>query len=130
MVSRMQAPRPDEGWDRVARRLDAELDIRGWSVNELVRRSGVNLRTIQKLLNGEPVTRRDRLTPLANAFGWRGDGWTIIRAGGEPVPEGGADDKPVQIPEVRAARIDAIDERLRRVEQMLQEILDAGRGAP
>jgi len=74
----------DEGWDLVATRLAHEITSRGLTLRAIETATGVNYRTLQKLLAGERVTRRDRLAELARYLGWQGDGFERIRKGEEP----------------------------------------------
>ena len=74
----------DEGWDLVAVRLEHELATRGLTLRAIETATGVNYRTLQKLLAGERVARRDRLAELARFLGWQGDGFDRIRRGEEP----------------------------------------------
>jgi transcriptional regulator with XRE-family HTH domain len=75
-----------DGWDLVARRLEAEIQERGVSLGEVVRGSGVAYKTLRKMLSGEPMARRDRLAALARYFGWPVDAFDRIRRGEEPDP--------------------------------------------
>ena len=83
MVSGMH---DDEGWDLVATRLDHEISRRGLTLRAIETATGVNYRTLQKLLAGERVTRRDRLAALSRYLGWQGDAFERIRRGEEPEP--------------------------------------------
>jgi transcriptional regulator with XRE-family HTH domain len=74
----------DKGWDLVAARLEREISRRGLTLRAIESATGVNYRTLQKLLAGERVTRRDRLAELARYLGWEGDGFDRIRRGQEP----------------------------------------------
>jgi len=68
----------------VATRLAHEITSRGLTLRAIETATGVNYRTLQKLLAGERVTRRDRLAELARYLGWQGDGFERIRKGEEP----------------------------------------------
>lgn len=74
----------NDGWDRVPAYVQREIDRLGGSIRSVSRDSGVDARTITKLVNGQPVTRRPALVRLATHFGWEPDGFDRIREGREP----------------------------------------------
>lgn len=98
------------GWDRVAIWLDNEISAKGWSLSRIERESGVSFQTLKKLLEGQPVTRRERLTALAHQLGYRHDTFDRLRAGEEPIVLHGPDSD------------EEVDDRLSRVEEGLTQV--------
>jgi transcriptional regulator with XRE-family HTH domain len=118
----------EAGWHLVAERVQQEIDRQGLSLRAVEIGTGLNFRTIKKLLAGEPMARRDRLSVLAQFLGWEGDAFERIRQGREPVPL----DKP--IPDDASAeelRFRAIERRMDRLEGLLEDALQPeGQRAP
>jgi transcriptional regulator with XRE-family HTH domain len=100
----------DEGWDLVASRLAAEMSVRGLTLRAIEQATGVSYPTMQKLLAGERVTRRDRLVVLAQYFGWPGDAFDRIRRGEEPVDEIHIDASGVDLEELRQVDPESYDQ--------------------
>jgi transcriptional regulator with XRE-family HTH domain len=69
--------------DRARRRLRALRTERGWSLDELARRSGVNPSTISRIETGGRRIALDQLAPLAHALGVSID--ELLRAPDEDV---------------------------------------------
>lgn len=76
----------EHGWENVPLWVQREVDKAGGSVRALATASGVDARTITKLLNGEPVKRRDALVRLATHSGWPTDAFDRMRRGESPSP--------------------------------------------
>lgn len=108
----------EAGWALVGEWLQQELDSQGLSLARVARDSGVAYQTLRKLLDGQAITRRDRMVALARALGYEHDAFERVRAGREPV----------RIPLANGDRITAVETRLDRIEEAVQELLD--RGAP
>lgn len=100
----------DEGWDLVATRLQREMDDRNLTINQLDRASGISYKTIRRLLDGDGVTRRDRLVVLAQFFGWPSDGFDRIRRGEEPTEEIHIDASGTDLEELRQADPESYDQ--------------------
>lgn len=75
----------DEAGARGAAWLDAQISQRGLSLRRIESDSGVAYRTLQKVLAGEPLKRRDRRAALARALGFRGDAFDLVERGEHPV---------------------------------------------
>jgi transcriptional regulator with XRE-family HTH domain len=78
------------GWDRVAAWLQAEIERQGLTLRKIEIEGGVAYRTVQKLLDGKPVGRRDALARLAGFLGYEPDAIDRVRRGEEPNREGAA----------------------------------------
>lgn len=71
----------DNGWDRVGAWLRSVIDDRGLSLGQVTRDSGVSYKSLRKLLDGQPIARRDRLATLALALGYSSDTFDRVRRG-------------------------------------------------
>lgn len=109
----------DEGWGRVAAWLKSEIQKQGLTLRRIELEGGVAYRTVQKLLDGSPVARRDALSRLSNFLGYRADAIDRVLAGDEPERETSAapgagqrdyNSKIARISEGAQAAIDAIIE--------------------
>lgn len=81
----------DEGWDKVASWLKSETEKQGLTLRRIEVDGGVAYRTVQKLLAGQPVDRRDALARLSTFLGYQADAIDRIRRGEQPVPEFASD---------------------------------------
>lgn len=103
-------------WDLVAEWLKRQLAERGLAKSQIVRDVRVDQRTLDKLLNGQGIARRDRLAALATYLGYRGDAFDLVGAGLEPVALGPGDEE-------LDLRLRAIDRRLDRIEALIEVVL-------
>lgn len=104
----------NQRWDRVARWLEQQLAERGVAKRTIVREVRLDQRTLDKLLAGDGITRRDRLGALATYLGYRADAFDLIQRGEEPVRLGITEDDT-------ELRFRAIERRLNRVEELLED---------
>lgn len=74
------------GWDTVAQWLSREIEQQGLTLRRIETEGKVAYRTVQKLLDGEGVQRRDALSRLATFLGYRADAFDRLRRGVSPVP--------------------------------------------
>lgn len=127
----------NEGWQRVATWLDAEIKGRGLSMGQVEKESGVSYKTIRKLLDGEPVSRRDRLGTLARALGFRADAFDAVRRGDEPtalarqVMNDLIVDASIEASEPGSGverRLTAVETSLAEVRRAVQQLLDREAG--
>ena len=110
----MTAVADNQRWDRVARWLEQQLAERGVAKRTIVREVRLDQRTLDKLLAGDGITRRDRLGALATYLGYRADAFDLIQRGEEPVRLGITEDDT-------ELRFRAIERRLNRVEELLED---------
>lgn len=120
------------GWDRVGAWLRREMHAQGLSMGKLERDSGVAYQTLRKLLDGQPITRRERLVPLARALGYQHDAFDAVRAGEEPARIDQVIDLPL-LDGSADARLSAVEQELAQVREGLAAVvrrLDEGAGSP
>lgn len=103
-------------WELVAGWLQRQLDERGLAKSQIVRDVRVDQRTLDKLLNGHGIARRDRLAALATYLGYRADAFDLVGAGHDPVPLSPSGDE-------LELRLRAIDRRLDRIEALIEAAL-------
>lgn len=114
---RTVAAMSDDGWDLVAPWLQRLMAERGIAKAAIVRDVRVDQRTIDKLLAGVGITRRDRLAALANYLGFRGDAFDLVRRGDEPVPLDEASDE-------HELRFRSLERRVDRIEALLEAAVE------
>lgn len=76
----------DARWDLVATWLEREIQEQGLTLRRIETEGKVAYRTVQKLLDGEGVARRDALARLATYLGYRADAFDRLLRGVSPVP--------------------------------------------
>jgi transcriptional regulator with XRE-family HTH domain len=81
----------DDGWDAVAAWLQQEIERQGLTLRRIEVEGNVAYRTVQKLLDGVPVSRRDALARLADFLGYEPDAIDRIRRGETVRRKGQAD---------------------------------------
>lgn len=113
-----------EGWERIGPWLEQAIIDSGRSQAQLLRDAGMAHQTLAKLLRGEPVGRRERLSALARALGYQVDAFDAVRRGEPPT-------RVIDLPTIDGsdtARLNAVEERLDRIEEAVGRLLE--RGAP
>jgi transcriptional regulator with XRE-family HTH domain len=105
-----------DGWGQVAELVAQRFAELSLSKAQFIERSGVSSHTINAVLRGEPVQRADKRGDIAAALGWSRDSIDRILAGGPPIltSPSAADER---------ARLDAIDGRLGRIEELLGQLV-------
>lgn len=76
----------EDGWDRVAIWLEREIEQQGLTLRRIEVEGNVAYRTVQKLLDGQPVARRDALARLATFLGYQADAIDRVRRDESPIP--------------------------------------------
>lgn len=129
-VSKIPPPDPDDGWQRVAARLQREFRQRGLSNAQVARDVHMAPATLQKLLEGGGIARPDRAAALSIYLGWAGDGIDRIRAGQEPDLDPDPEPEPIQMAasgaDLEQLRV-ADPEAYAALEQMARIALDRAR---
>jgi transcriptional regulator with XRE-family HTH domain len=111
-----------DGASRMAEWFESQVAQRGLTLRRIETEAGVSHQTLQKVLAGEPVQRRDRLAALAQYLGYRGDAFELIARGNEPVLEGsGAGQGPGETTDYNS-RIARMPDHVRRA---VDAIIDA-----
>lgn len=80
-----------DGWTAVAHHLARRIfDELVWTKAEVVDASGVTIKSLNRYLEGEPITRVDKRRDLGKALWGRPDAIDRIRRGEPPVPASGS----------------------------------------
>lgn len=142
-ISQRVRPMADDehdGWRLVGAWLQGVIDERGLSMAAVSRDSGVSHKSLRRLLDGEPLKRRDRLGTLARSLGFRADAFDLVRRGEEPAPLEtttlvvGTAHSELGSLEARARgtvtrpsdeeRLTALEQRLGRIETAVEQLLE------
>lgn len=74
----------DERWVRVGEALGKRIAGLALTKAEVIRRSGVSIKTLNGYLAGEPIRRGDKARDLARALNWPDDAIALILDGQDP----------------------------------------------
>lgn len=108
-------------WQRVGRYISDRMATLKLTKAEVIDRSGVSHKTLDRYLAGEPIVRGDKARDLCTALGWTVDSIDRIAAGGEPVLA--SHDEPSVRQEIAELRA-----RFDTFEALLRSMLDRANG--
>lgn len=108
----------DSEWSPVAEAVRQRMRHLAIGQRELARRAGISDTKVREVLRGQPLAREISRVKLSRGLGWSADSIDRLLAGQEPVMEiSNGDGTP---------RLDAIEQRLERIETLLVELVDQG----
>ena len=114
-----------DDWRSVWEAVEAEAIRRGWSKEELARRTGVSTTTFDAMRrDGQPLKRAHKVARFLKGMGWLPGSIEAILAGGEPIPDPDATDDEPAGPE---DRLDAIEDQLSRLNDAVARLVKANR---
>lgn len=105
--------KPD--WASLRAAVQDQLNAIGSTPGEVAARAGLSRETVRPIINGVPGNYRPAtLAKVSLALGWTGDSIEKIIAGGTP-----------EVVHRHSDRLDLVEQRLDRIEAVLQQLLDA-----
>ena len=107
----------DSEWQAVAAAVSERMADLAIGQRELARRAGISDTKVREVLRGQPLVRDYMRTKLSLGLGWTRDSIDRILGGKAPVVMSSASGG-------EAARLDAIDVRLERIEELLERLVD------
>lgn len=107
-------------WEAVADAIQRRMDFLGLTKAEVIRRSGITFKTLDRYLAGEPIRRADKRRDLIEALEWRHDAIDGLLAG-DASPEAMASSTPPQETERSAASMTMDEVAVRRAHRLVED---------